>query len=215
MMGKLYDSLLSGSSGKIGRLVVANVYGTEILRKRPRKRTSQPTAKQNLVQLRMKRSYDFILPYKEFAKEYFGKRIGMKSPYNLAITNVLNAFKLDFILMTIDPSYSEIDFARGPLMAPLPTGLSSTVPNTFTVDWFNNSGGNAVRETDQLQVLFLAEDEGKPIFMENVATRIDATAEIPVSAGLVGKTLHVWLTFRADNLSSVANSAYAGSVVIT
>ena len=69
-MGKLYDSLLSGSSGKIGRLVVANLFGTEILRKRPRKRTAAPTDKQLLVQQRMKRSYDFILPYKEFAREY-------------------------------------------------------------------------------------------------------------------------------------------------
>lgn len=213
-MGKLYDSLLSGSSGRIGRLVVANVDGTEILRKRPRKRTSQPSAKQNLVQLRMKRSYDFILPYKEFAKEYFGKRIGMKSPYNQAMTNLLNAFKLDFTLMQITPIYSDIDFSRGSLMAPLPTGLISTVPNTFTLEWFNNSGGNVLRETDQLQVLFLAEDELKPVFMENIAIREDTTVQIPVAAGLVGKTLHVWLTFRAENLVVVANSAYAGTVVI-
>lgn len=97
-MGKLNDSLLSGSSGRTGRLVVANVSGTEILRVRPRKRTGQPSAKQLLIQERMKQCYDFILPYKAFASLYFGYRTGMRSSYNQAITNLLNAFKLDFVL---------------------------------------------------------------------------------------------------------------------
>lgn len=43
-MGKLYDSLLSGTSGRTGRIVVANVFGNEITRIRPKKRTSKPTA---------------------------------------------------------------------------------------------------------------------------------------------------------------------------
>ena len=64
IMGKLSDSLLSGSSGRTGRVVVANVAGTEILRVRPRKRTSPPTPKQVLIQKRMKDAYDFILSYK-------------------------------------------------------------------------------------------------------------------------------------------------------
>ena len=213
-MGKLYDSLLSGSSGKIGRVVVVNLYGTEILRKRPRRRTSEPSAKQVLVQQRMTSSYDFLNPYKEIAKIYYGKRIGMKSPYNLAMTNVLNAFKLDFTLMEINPNYSEIEFTKGSLMAALPTGLSSTVANTFTVDWFDNSGGDPIREIDRLFVLFKAEDETKPILMENMATRVDATVQIPVPTALVGKTVHVWITFITDDLIQSATSSYAGSVVI-
>lgn len=36
-MSKLDDSLLSGSRGRTGRLVVANVNGIEILKVRPRK----------------------------------------------------------------------------------------------------------------------------------------------------------------------------------
>lgn len=213
-MGKLYDSLLSGSSGKIGRVVVANLYGTEILRKRPRRRTSEPTAKQILVQQRMTSSYDFLNPYKEIAKNYYGKRIGMKSPYNLAMTNVLSAFKLDFNLMKINPVYSEIEFTKGPLMAPLPTGLSATVANTFTIDWLDNSGGDPTREMDRLFVLFKAEDEIKPILMENMASRVDATFDVPVPTAFVGKTVHVWITFISDDLTQSATSAYAGSVVI-
>lgn len=213
-MGRLYDSLMSGSSGKVGRVVVANLYGTEVLRKRPRRRTSEPTAKQKLVQQRMIASYDFLNPYKEIAKTYYGNRVGMKSPYNLAMTNILKAFKLDFITMEINPVYSEIEFTKGPLMAPLPTGLTSTVANTFTIDWFDNSGGDPTREMDRLFVLFKAEDETKPILMENMATRVDATFDIPVPTAMVGKTVHVWITFISDDLTQAATSAYAGNVVI-
>ena len=42
-MGKIYDSLLSGSSGRTGRVVIANINGHEISRIRPRKRTKTPT----------------------------------------------------------------------------------------------------------------------------------------------------------------------------
>ena len=214
-MGKLIDSLLSGSSGTVGRLVVANVSGNEILRARPRKRTKEASAKQLLIQSRMKKSYDFMLPYKEFAKLYFGMRSGMKSPYNQAMTNVLNAFKLDFLLNTITLAHSEIEFARGSLLGAVPTGLASATPLTLTLTWFENSGGDPLRETDTLQLLYMAEGESKPVFMENVATRVDATIDIPVPPNFQAKTVHVWLCFRAADLKLVSSSSYAGTVVIT
>jgi hypothetical protein len=214
-MAKLIDSLLSGSSGKVGRVVVSNLYGTEILRKRPRKRTSEPTPKQQLVQIRMALSYQFLNPYKEFAKKYFGKRLGMKSPYNQAMTSVMKAFKLDFDLMEITPEYNKIEFTKGDLMAPLPIGLSSPDPNSFTIEWFDNSGGDSDRENDQLQVLFIAEGEAKPILMENVATRVDTSTQIPVANTLSGKNLHVWMSFIDADGIQAADSAYAGTVLIT
>lgn len=214
-MGKLTDSLLSGSSGTVGRLVVANVFGNEILRKRPYRRTKMPSAKQLLIQLRMKESYDFILPYKEYAKKYFGTRIGMKSPYNQAMTNVLSAFKLDFLLNTITPVYSEIEFSNGPLLSLVPTGLTSPTPLSFMLNWFQNSGGDPLRETDAVQLLYYAAAERKPVFIENVATRADGTVSVPVPPNLLGKTVHVWAAVRMADLSSVSFSTYAGSVVIS
>lgn len=214
-MGKLIDSLLAGSSGRVGRVVVANMFGNDILKQRPRRKQKAPTEKQLLIQERMKRSYAFLSPYKEFAKNYFGVRIGMKSPYNLAMTNVMNAFKLDFTLMEIIPVYSEIEFAKGQLLGAVPTGLSSATPLTFTLVWYNNSGSVPLRETDQVQILYIAEGESKSVLMENVALRIDTTTDIPVPPNLQGKTVHVWMAFLEDTLTNVSISSYAGSVLIT
>lgn len=214
-MGKLIDSLLAGSSGRVGRVVVANMFGNDILKHRPRRKQSAPSAKQLLIQERMKKSYIFITAYKEFAKRYYGVRIGMKSPYILAITNVLNAFKIDFNTLEITPTYSEIEFAKGPLLGAIPTGLASTTPSTFTLTWYENSGSDPLREIDQLQLLYIAEGESKPVLMQNVALRAGATVEIPVAPNLQGKTVHVWMAFREDDLTSVSMSSYAGNILIT
>lgn len=211
-MGKLNDSLLSGSSGRTGRLVVANVAGTEILRVRPKKRTSGPSPKQLLIQERMKQCYDFILPYKGFASSYFGTKQGMKSCYNQAITNLLNAYKLDFNLLTITPEYSEIQFARGNLLAPIPTGLASPAVGVFEVEWYNNAAGDTDREADQLQLLYLAAGEKSPIFIENMGERTDTTITVNVPPNLQGKMIYVWMAFRSQDMIQVSLSSYVGSV---
>ena len=213
-MGKLNDSLLSGSSGRTGRLVVANVSGTEILRARPRKRTGQATPKQLLVQTRMTQAYNFLSAYKAFAKDYFGKRVGMRSRFNQAMTNVLDAYKLDFLTLTIVPTYSEIEFAQGSLLAANPTALTATVAGSFTIDWFNNAAGNTEREADDLQILYYAVNEKKPIFLENAGIRADGTIDIPVAPTLQGKMLHVWIAFRSTVLMEASTSAYVGTVVL-
>lgn len=214
-MGKLSDSLLSGSYGRTGRLVVANLAGTEILRARPRRRSGAPSAKQALVQQRMKRSYDFISAYKHYAKQYFGTRIGMKSPYNLAMTNILAAMKLNYATSTVEPAYQEIEFSRGSLLTAIPTAVSTPAAATFQVQWFNNSGGNPDREADQLQLLYYAEGDLKPVLLENAAVRLDTLLDVALPPAFTGKTVHVWIAFRSDDLMSVSVSSYAGSIVIT
>lgn len=214
-MGKLQDSLLSGSSGRTGRLVVANFAGTEILRVRPRKRTGGPTPKQALVQNRIKLSYNFILPYKSYASKYFGNRSGMNSRYNHAITNIIKAYKLDFDALTITLALNEIEFSQGNLLAAIPTVLSSPLAGSFSIEWFDNSGADPDRLTDQLQLLYFADDELKPIFMENIAARQDALASVAVPPNLVGKTLHVWIAFRDVLMKEVSGSSYVGPVLIT
>lgn len=72
-----------------------------------------------------------------------------------------------------------------------------------------------LRATDTAQLLYLAEGESKPVFMENIAARLDATIVIPVPPNFQGKTVHVWLCFRAADLKLVSSSSYAGTVVIT
>ena len=214
-MGKLNDSLLSGSSGRTGRLVVANVAGLEILKHRPRRRQATTNPRQLLIQQRMKVAYSFLTSYKHFATLYFGRKIGMRSQYNLAMANVLTAFKLDYTLMQIIPTYSEIAFARGTRHQAIATGLVSSAPNSFELQWMDNSGGNPLLQSDMAQILYAAEGENTSVFLGDIATRLETSYTASLTPDWSGKTVHVWLAFLAADGSAVSNSVYAGSVVIS
>lgn len=213
-MGKMYDSLLAGTSGRTGRVVVANVHGSEISRVRPRGRSRVPSPKQLLIQKRLKQCIAFINSYKAYALKYFGTRSGMRSCYNLAMMNLLDHFAIDYALETITPDYPALAFSRGNLLAPLPTGIEAPTAATLELEWQNNSMGNAERSTDLAQILLAADGEEQSFFIENAAQRSAESYAVALPLNLQGKTLHVWLAFRSDTGTDVSNSVYMGSVIV-
>ena len=211
-MGKLYDSLLSGTSGRTGRIVVANVSGNEITRVRPRKRTSKPTIKQVLVQNRMKQCATFMQSYRGYACKHYGTRTGMKSPYNLAMTNLMDHFKIDYADATITPEYPLLSFSKGNLLAPVPLTLELTSAENLLISWQDNAAGDPERENDFAQILIGAEGSEISFFVENAAKRSDTSYTVGLPANFQGRTLHVWIAFRTEDGTLVSNSQYAGSI---
>lgn len=211
-MGKLYDSLLSGTSGRTGRIVVANVFGNEITRIRPKKRSTPPTGKQLLIQQRMKNAADFMQSYKSYALLYYGKRMGMSSRYNLAMTNLLNSFTLDYATSSMTIQYPNVIFSKGILLGALPSGLTLPTPATLEINWQNNSGTNLDRETDWVQILVAAEGEAFTLFVENGAQRSAGTYTVNLPGHFQGKDLHVWMAFRNTTEEMASNSTYVGSI---
>jgi len=211
-MGKLYDSLLSGTSGRTGRIVVANVSGNEISRIRPRKRTSQPTAKQLLVQNRMKKCALFMQSYRGYACKYYGTRTGMKSSYNLAMTNLMDNFKINYTDASIIPNYPMLSFSKGNLLAPIPLTLNLASASTLEISWQDNATGHADREDDFAQIVVAAEGEDLSIFVENAAKRSDTSYTVNMPINFQNKTIHIWIAFRTENGELASNSQYAGTV---
>ncbi|MPT31120.1 MAG: hypothetical protein E2600_05505 [Chryseobacterium sp.] len=209
-MGKLYDSLLSGTSGRTGRIVVANVYGNEITRTRPRKRNAQPTAKQLLIQNRMKRCAEFMQSYKGYACRHFGNRSGMRSCYNLAMTNLMENFKIDYAASSITPDYPALAFSKGVLLAAIPLSIKLS-GDKLDITWQDNSAGNVDRENDLAQILLAAEGENFTFFIENAAIRSEATYSAIVPINFQEKTLHVWMAFRSNDEQTVSSSQYIGT----
>lgn len=210
-MGKLYDSLLSGTSGRTGRIVVANVYGNEITRVRPKKRNSAPTVKQQMIRNRMKRCAEFLQSYRGYACKHFGNRSGMKSCYNLAMTNLMENFSINYEDATITPDYPKIFFSKGNLLAPVP--LSATVNgDQVEVRWQNNAAGDPDRENDLGQILLAAEGKNLTTFVENATMRSVGSYAMNIPANFQGKKLHVWLAFRSADGEQASNSQYLEAV---
>lgn len=213
-MAKLDDSLLSGSRGRTGRLVVANVNGVEVLKVRPKKSNKTVSPKQELIRQRMKMSFSFIESYKTYASVFFGSKIGMKSSYNQAMSNLLHAFKLNYAQMELNIAYPEIQFSKGSLLIPQPTAIASPVAQQVQIQWYDNSAGNAERETDELQILCAVEGEASTLFFPNAATRADAQATVTLSPMVSGKIVHLYIAFKDALSVSSSTSAYVGSVTV-
>ena len=212
-MAKLINSLLSGSSGKIGQIVVVQLGDQEIIRALPKKRAGS-SVEQLLVQHRMKMVYAFLSGYGNYARKFFGQKVGVRSCYNFAMTSILKAFKLDYENNRLDPVYSEIEFSSGSLLPPVPAQLTSAEPEWLTLTWVDNAAGNPERATDQVQLLYCVGGEKTPVFIENAARRSDAVFTLALPPGLSGKTLHVWMAFRNVAQTEVSDSAYCDSLVI-
>ena len=213
-MGKISDSLLGGTSGRTGRIVVANVYGNEITRIRPKKMSKKPTAKQELIQSRMRECATFIESYKAYACKHYGVRIGMKSCYNLAMTNLMANFDLDYVAQTITPNYPSLSFSKGGLLAAMPLTLASPSASAVELTWQNNSMNNPERATDLAQILVAVDGEITSMFLENTAERSEEAYVANLPATLSGKEVHVWLAFRDVDQIKVSNSVYMGSITL-
>ncbi|MFV0163769.1 DUF6266 family protein [Empedobacter falsenii] len=211
-MGKIYDSLLAGSSGRTGRIVVANVSGNEISRIRPKKRTKAPSENQLMVQKRMKNAIEFMASYRAYACKHFGHRVGMRSSYNQAFTNVTTNMVIDFTAKTITPNYPNIVFSKGALLGVLPTSMTLSSPDVIELNWQNNANSNVERETDMLQILIAIEGELTTYFMENVSSRVEESYNINLTNFQLGKEIHIWLAFRSSTKDQVSNSVYLGSI---
>ena len=120
-MGKVYNSLLSGTSGLTGKIVVVNMNGVEISRSRPRRNPNNFTKKQKLAQVKFKMANQFLAGYKSLAINYFGKKKGLSSPYNQAMSNLLKAIEIKDEDLSFKINYDLISFSRGELPVILAT----------------------------------------------------------------------------------------------
>lgn len=215
-MGKITDSLLSGTRGRTGRIVVSNIQGHEISRMRPRKTARTATPKQQLVKERFNFAVKFIQGYKTVVKEYYGKRVGLKSPYNVAMSNLLKSIKLDVTDLTFSVNHEEIMFTKGNLLEPQPSSITSDDPLTVNVNWMNNST-DTLDENDILYVMYAEENQDKLLstVVKTTALRKDESVAFQLLPKFQGVDLHIWVSFVNPILQEASNSIYLGLVTVT
>lgn len=215
-MGKVTDGILSGTSGRTGRIVVANVNGYEISRIRPKKSFKKPTPKQLLIQDRFNKAILFISSYREYVKKFYGHRMGLRSTFNEAMSNLLSALHCDMDTLEIVPNYQIIQFSKGKALGPEPLTITSPSPLAIEITWEDNSQASD-DDSDKLVVL-LAEDEqlSQPtLFYQTNATRVNGSYMVSLLPRYQGKEMHVYIAFVKADQSMASNSFYIGKVAVT
>lgn len=214
-MGKVTDSLLSGTRGRTGRIVVTNTKGVEISRMRPRRSSRQATPKQQLVKDRFNLALRLIQGYKSMAKIYFGKRNGLRSPYNNAMSNVLKAVEMDSQNLQLAINYRNIEFTRGDLLEVQPISFASESELNITFNWMNNAV-DVLDETDQLVIMY-AEDSienAQTVTVQTPVTRADESFSLQVLPKYQNVELHLWMAFISPSSGQASNSVYLGKVLV-
>ena len=213
-MGKITDSLLSGTRGRTGRIVVSNIEGHEISRMRPRKSNRISTPKQQVIKNRFNFAVQFIQGYKTLAKTYYGKRSGLKSPYNQAMSNLLQAISCDMDTLTFSIQYNNIQFTKGNLLEPQPLNVTADDPLSATITWTNN----AIELADQNDVLIIMyEDDStkaQSTVVQTAVKRSEETYTLQFLPKYQGTDVHVWMSFLSVIKQDAAPSIYLGQVTV-
>ncbi len=214
-MGKITDSLLSGTRGRTGRIVVSNIDGNEISRIRPRKTDRVSSPKQQLVQSRFNFATQFIQGYKALAKAYYGKRSGLKSPYNQAMANLLQAIPCNMETLTYSINYNNIQFTKGNLLEPLPINVIAEDPLSATITWSDNTIEDS-DQNDTLVILF-AEDgstNSKSTVVQTTVKRSEESYVLQFLPKYQGSAIHIWISFISTITQNAAPSIYLGQVTV-
>jgi len=212
-MGRVTNSIISGTSGRTGRVVIAKVNGVEISRERPGKRTKPPTASQLLHQQKFGFAIGFLSGYRSYAKTFFGHKAGLKSCYNMAVANVIDAIGMspeeEF---TVD--CNKIMFSKGPLPEMEPVSVLLPEPLTLSIAWTDNSEEDPLRQTDQLQILYYSATEDKARLKLTTVARTEETYSFMLLPKFGGEEVHVWAAFKAADDTAASDSVYLGSVTV-
>lgn len=213
-MGKVGNSIISGTSGRTGRIVVANVNGVEISRIRPQKSNKPPTPTQQAQRDRFKFCVSFLSGYRQFAKKYFGTPSGLVTRYNQAFSNVMDAVSLNE-KNQLEVDCEKIMFCKGNLLDIEPISFSSPDALAVEVEWNNNSEGDADRENDELVLVYYSDFEESTHLKVTSAKRSDKTYSFNVLPKYQNKEVHIWCAMKAADETMSSKSVYLGSLTIS
>jgi len=211
-MGKLKDSPLEGSSGRVGRFVIANVGGVEIIRRRPKSSTKSPSSKQLLIRDRFKTATDLMAAYNAYSSLYFGTPIKNRSRHSQASANAMASFVLDFDTNSWTIDNEKLMFSKGKLLPAFPLQINSPNPGEIQITWTDNSEGDTERETDDLQVLIAINQTAKGYLFRDVAKRAVGTATLQLPQRFYNNEIVVWIAFANHKLGIASNSEYFGTI---
>ncbi len=208
-MGRVTNSILSGTSGRTGRVVIANVHGVEVSRARPTTRSSS-TGPQNAHRELFRFAVAFLGLYKSFARLYFGKRKGLVTPYNQAQANVMENIQLSGPDVFIN--YSQVLISKGSLLEMIPLSIIAGAAQTITISWVNNAAPASSNEGDLCSVFVYIPSRRDGQFFNGVATRLSGTATVTMLPLYAGEEAHVWVTFTDAGATVACNSKYMGAL---
>ncbi len=210
-MGTITKGILGGFSGTVGPVVGSSWKGLDVMRSRPRKRSSSSTSAQLEQQLKFSIMMNFLQTIKKVVdvtfKAYADEMTEFNAAFSYNIKNAVTGVSPDFMV-----DYPKVLVSRGEL----PNGnnpKAAVAGNIITFSWGDNSGLGNASATDKSVLVIHCKDLDLSLFSYEGPERNVGEALLDV-ANFAGHTVETWIGFVSEDGEEVANSIYTGSLVI-
>ena len=206
-MGSIEKGIFGDFSGKVGPVVGASWRGMPIVRMMPKKSNKPPSPAQLLQRAKFGAVMGFLHPIKPFLAARFGKKEGLKSPFDLALSyHLKEAIKVEGDMLEMN--YPKVCISKGHLRGVEGASAAVESGNVLRVQWLDNSDQSFAGSGDMLTIILFVPNVASYIFFENSALRQDTTVQLSLPEEAVGAVFHCWATFVTHSGSQAATSCY-------
>ena len=212
-MGTIKKGILGGFSGTVGTVVGANWRGMDVIRSRPKKSGSLPTAQQLLQREKFALAIRFQNSLRTMQKRLYGDNAGVKSRVNLAASQLLREVVAEqngevVLLM------NKVLITKGDLTGFQNLTVAAAAGETLSFSWTDNSDQMMADPTDIFSCAIYEEEEGVFHVQEGPEMRDTAAADVVLPADWNGSTVHVFAFFQNAAQDAACNSVYLGTAVV-
>lgn len=154
-MAQIKKGILTGTSGRIGNLVVCERYGKSYIRTLPSHMNHPNSEKQLTQRMRFALVQQFLKPILKFIKTTFAAYTDGRSGYSSAMSYNLNhALAGTYPNITLDYGLARVSY--GTLPTAQLASIHQTAPNTLTITWQGQTQGKGAKDTDFATVLLFS-----------------------------------------------------------
>ena len=205
-MATYKQGILGGFSGRIGNVIGAFWKGRQVMRIRAATVNDANTVRQQEQRLKFKLMVSFINAHKALVNWGFGAYDRTMSAMNAAVSlNFKSAITGIFPNLTID--LPKVILSKGSLPGFEDNIVTSTLPNTISLDWLDNTGTFNALGTDNLMVSVVDDASLEVILFPNAAKRADEEIMLTLPALWTAKHVTVYTFFvNEDGISTVSDA---------
>lgn len=212
-MGKIPQGAYGAMIGKTGNLVGGSWKGIDYVRIMPASVSNPQTQPQMEQRQKFSLAMGVMQPMSQFLRTGFKLFAIRMTAFNAAFShNIKNAIAGAYPNFTID--YPNVRVAQGELAPALNAVAAAGAAGTAVYTWDDNSTEIGAAATDKTLIVIYNAVKHQAVTVSELAERATGTQTVTVPDSWSGDTVQCYLAFQNLLGTSVANSAYAGAVVI-
>ena len=210
-MGKLYQGILGGISGKVGNVIGSSWKGIPVIKARPLSVANPRSAGQVAQRGKLSNVVAFAKPLlSSVLKPLWDRFAQQQSGYNAFIGE-----NIDLFASSMPSPASDLVVSKGKRGA---TSILSVAgidgASTSTISWENDSGVGLKLDSDEAYVVLVNEDLELVKGFAPGNVRSDTSAMVDLDQNFTtGQVLHAYLSFRRTDGTVVSDNSYKEKVV--